>query len=140
MNVQDFLSRLEKVKPTGTGTWLACCPAHDDRNPSLAIRETEDGRILLHCFPGCSAAEVVGAVGLELHDLFPEKPIEFAPALRRPFPAGDVLEAVADETLYVALVACNLAHGMELSDADKERLMIAHERIWEARRLSLGER
>jgi hypothetical protein len=140
MNIQDFLSRLEKVKPTGNGTWLACCPAHDDRNPSLAVRETDDGRILLHCFPGCSAAEVVGAVGLELHDLFPEKPIEHAPALRRPFPAGDVLEAVADETLYVALVACSMANGMELSAEDKERLMIAHERLWEARRLSLGER
>jgi DNA primase len=140
MNVEDFLSRLHRVKPTGRGTWLACCPAHDDRNPSLSIRETDDGRILLKCFPGCSADEIVGAVGLELHDLFPEKPIEYAEPLRRPFPAGDVLEAVADETLYVALVAANVAHGMELSDADRERLMIAHERIMEARRLSLGER
>jgi hypothetical protein len=142
VNVHDFLSRLEKVRQTGPKSWLACCPAHDDRNPSLSIGTGDDDRILLKCFPGCYPTEIVAAVGLELSDLFPEPPKEreFVPGLRRSFPAADVLEAVADETLYVALVACNLSHGMELSEEDKERLMIAHERIMEARRLALGER
>jgi hypothetical protein len=33
---------------------MACCPAHDDRNPSLSVRRAPDGRVLVHCFAGCS--------------------------------------------------------------------------------------
>ena len=34
----DYLvSQLHKVKYTGHGRYIACCPAHDDRTPSLAI-------------------------------------------------------------------------------------------------------
>ncbi len=50
---------------------MALCPNHDDINPSLSVRETEKGRILLHCF-GTSCpdqrqvyAAVEGALGLE---------------------------------------------------------------------------
>lgn len=67
---EKFLSCLDKVKPTGRGKWMACCPAHDDNTPSLSIKETEGGDLLLHCFAGCSAADVVAAVGFTLSDLF----------------------------------------------------------------------
>jgi DNA primase len=40
---------------------MACCPAHDDRNPSLSIREA-DGKILLHCHAGCSQGDVIAAL------------------------------------------------------------------------------
>ncbi|MDQ7041119.1 MAG: hypothetical protein Q9M35_09275 [Rhodothermus sp.] len=49
--------------------WTARCPAHDDRNPSLSIAETTDGRILLHCFAGCLPEQVLQAVGLSWRDL-----------------------------------------------------------------------
>ena len=45
----------------GSGTWMACCPAHDDRNPSLSIREA-DGKILLHCHAGCEQRDVIDAL------------------------------------------------------------------------------
>ena len=32
--------------------WIDRCPAHDDNNPSLSIKETSDGKLLLHCFAG----------------------------------------------------------------------------------------
>src|SRR4051812_29050076 len=38
----------------------------------LSVREASDGTVLVHCFHGCSAAEVMKAVGLELSDLFPK--------------------------------------------------------------------
>ena len=41
------------------GTWLACCPAHDDREPSLAIRDGDDGRVLVHCHAGCDQKGVI---------------------------------------------------------------------------------
>ena len=50
--------------------WSAQCPAHDDRDPSLSIREAGDGTVLLHCFAGCSTDEVVAALGLGMFDLF----------------------------------------------------------------------
>jgi len=40
---------------------LCRCPAHDDYNPSLSITE-KDGRILWHCFAGCSQQEVYQAL------------------------------------------------------------------------------
>jgi hypothetical protein len=65
-----LLGRLERVKQTGPGRWLACCPAHEDRSPSLSIRETDDGRVLLHDFGGCEVGDVLAAPGLALADLF----------------------------------------------------------------------
>jgi putative DNA primase/helicase len=42
--------------------WMARCPAHNDREPSLAIREGRDGRVLLKCHAGCSQFQVIGAL------------------------------------------------------------------------------
>ncbi|MCU7840882.1 MAG: virulence-associated protein E [Candidatus Thiodiazotropha sp. (ex Troendleina suluensis)] len=72
MSVEVLLNQLDKVKSTGTGKWLACCPAHDDSDPSMSVREVQDGRILIHCFAGCSPAEIMASVGLSMADLYPE--------------------------------------------------------------------
>ena len=71
MVAEELLRLLEGVKQVGPGKWMARCPAHDDRRPSLSIREAEDGRILLHCFAGCRTADVLQALGLTWRDLFP---------------------------------------------------------------------
>lgn len=70
MNIEQFLGHLDAVKRTGSGKWIAKCPGHDDRSPSLSIREADDGRILIRCWSGCSAADVMGGLGLSLADLF----------------------------------------------------------------------
>lgn len=139
MSVDTLISRLDKVRPTGRGTWIACCPAHEDRHPSMTVREAEDGLVLVHCFGGCSVEQIVGAVGMDLQELFPPKPIEYAKPQRRPFPAADVLEAITTEARIVAVASSNLRQGVTLTDADHERLMVATERIFEARRLANGE-
>ena len=48
------------------------CPAHEDRHQSLSVGEGTDGRILIHCFAGCSMEAIVAATGLETSDLFRE--------------------------------------------------------------------
>lgn len=63
-----ILGRLRGVRHSSAG-WTALCPAHPDRNPSLSVRE-QNGRILLHCFAGCSVQAICAALGLELSDLF----------------------------------------------------------------------
>ena len=70
--LQNVLHRLDKVTNTGDG-WMACCPAHDDRNPSLSIK-TAGTKILLHCFAGCSIENIAQAIGLEVKDLHLDEP------------------------------------------------------------------
>lgn len=45
---------------SGSG-WVARCPAHEDRTPSLSISE-RGGRVLVHCHSGCAQASVIGAL------------------------------------------------------------------------------
>lgn len=141
MKADAFLAKLSKVARTGPGTWKACCPAHEDRSPSMSVRELPDGRILVHCFAGCGVDEILGAVGLDFDALFPEKPqADRIQAVRAPYPAADVLVMLAEEARLVAVAACNMHNGFELTQADKDRLMVAQSRIEEARRLAIGVR
>ena len=68
--VERLLSKLSGVKKTGKG-WLARCPAHEDRRPSLSVSEGDDGRALVKCHAGCKVDEICTAVGLRLADLMP---------------------------------------------------------------------
>ena len=65
--VSRLLDRLDGARKTGSGRWLAKCPAHEDRSPSLSVRELEGGTLLVKCFGGCGAADVetylVGTAG-----------------------------------------------------------------------------
>ena len=71
--VGRLLSALERrgcrYRRSGSG-WQAQCPAHEDRTPSLSVREGSDGRALVHCFAGCETQEILRALGLEFRDLF----------------------------------------------------------------------
>lgn len=54
-------------------SYIALCPAHDDRHTSLSAREAEDAKILLRCFAGCSIHEICASLGIQVKDLFPTK-------------------------------------------------------------------
>ena len=125
----DFVSRLEMARPVGPGRWLARCPAHDDKSPSLSVREADDGRTLLTCFAGCDAGAVAGAVGLTLRDLFPRGSPVAAHGVRTPVPLVDVLEAVEGDVLLVAIIASDLAKGGAVTAERREKLLGAAGRI-----------
>ena len=72
MTVQEILSRLERVSKAHSG-WMARCPAHEDARPSLSVGAAEDGRVLLRCFAGCDLAAILGALRIEVRDLFPDQ-------------------------------------------------------------------
>jgi hypothetical protein len=42
--------------------WLARCPCHNDANPSLALRDGEDGRVLVRCHAGCKQVAVIATL------------------------------------------------------------------------------
>jgi len=69
MTSAELLSFFGHVRLRGPGRWLACCPAHEDREPSLSISEGERGH-LLHCFSGCALADICRSIGLAERDLF----------------------------------------------------------------------
>ena len=129
MTIENLLSRLSKVKKTGAGRWLACCPAHQDRSPSLSVKLESDGRILMHDFAGCSVEEILDSVGLTFDELFPEKLMDHGKSLNRPFNAHDVLEALSSESMVVAVSANKLFHGEDFTVAEWERLKVANARI-----------
>ncbi len=128
MIANSLLSRLESVRQTGADRWLACCPAHNDKRPSLSIREIED-RVLVHCWAGCPVEDVIGAVGLTFDALYPARMAHRCKPERRAFPAADVLRALEREVLIAAVAASTLGNGGELSDTDRARLLLASTRI-----------
>ncbi len=128
MNAERFITQLEGVKQTGKDQWIARCPAHDDKTPSLAIKEVDD-RILLHDFAGCSTFEIVSALGLELSDLFPEKINTDNKRYTKPFPAADILRCLASEITFLVICASDLARGEKLNQEDKDRLLISTSRF-----------
>lgn len=135
MIADNLLQHLEKVKKNGQNKWLACCPAHADKSPSLAIKELDDGRLLIHCFGGCSVSEIVASVGLKLEDLFPINDNHHK-GERRPFPAADVLRALRDDITICMLVTADVLNGKKLTEQDFKRVVSAKKRFDEALKYS----
>ena len=129
MSADTLLSRLERVKRTAPGCWQARCPAHNDRGPSLSIRELDDGLVLIHCFAGCDVHSVLSAVNLDMAALFPEREIHHRRPERRPFPAADVLRCLAFEALVVAVAGASFLSGHPFTEVDRARLILAVSRI-----------
>lgn len=141
MSPDEFLSRLQKVKRTGPDRWLALCPAHDDRHPSLNVRIQADGTKLVICRSGCDQEEIRLAMGCEWADFYPEKSTGvYDRKLPRAFPVSDVVEALEHEVMIVAVCACDIAAGKALSKEDKDRVLLASQRIANAKEMLLGNR
>jgi hypothetical protein len=61
------MSEAQRITLTLKGRWhgsygVACCPAHDDRNPSLKLADGRDGRLLARCFAGCTFAAIMNGL------------------------------------------------------------------------------
>lgn len=134
------LSRLEGARRAGRG-WIARCPAHRDRDPSLSLAEAENGTVLLHCFAQCSALHVVNALGLSLSDLFVRRPPNGASTQGRFMSRAKLMAARRaaalaglELELTIVVIACQQAReGTALSETDQRRLLAAAERVAEAR-------
>lgn len=125
MSASNILNRLELVRSNGKGKWSARCPAHQDRGPSLSIRETEDGTVLIHCFAGCGAADVLAAIGFTLGELFPDDPKERKAAQHR-LVAADVIDAAHHEVMVALASVSDLRAGQPI---DVARLELAQTKL-----------
>jgi hypothetical protein len=138
MSLDTLLTRLDRVRQTGPGRWIARCPAHEDRSPSLSIRELDNGRVLLHDFGPCDTGDVLAAIGLQMADLFPAQTGSGFSSTHSRIPARDLLEIVSEETSVVALVAASLLEHRSISDEDWQRLASAAARIGRVRDHAYG--
>jgi hypothetical protein len=119
-----LLPLLDGVRRTGADRGIARCPAHEDRHPSMSWREADDGRLLIKCWGGCSADAIVHGVGLEMHDLFPQRePAPGAASVRRPWSAADLIDVAAFEAMVAVMVTADIVAGKP--DADRNRLVKA---------------
>ena len=101
MNAEEFAGLCDKSKRTERG-FTACCPAHDDRSPSLSIRDADDGKVLIHCHAGCSPGAITAAVGVGLDEMMPA--VQFGPTAKRAYAkrkTRDRYQAALLEELYV---------------------------------------
>lgn len=132
MSAEDILARLEKVRKMGADRWIACCPAHADKSPSLTIREMPDGQVLLHCFADCGALAVLEAIGLDYSAAFPEKLDSHIPRVRQPFSAREALAALVPELMMVALIGRQMMAGIPNDEQTQQALITAVSRITSA--------
>lgn len=115
MIAEDLVARLDKAKRAGERSWLARCPAHADKGPSLKVTDA-DGKILIHCFAGCAPHEVVAAVGLKLEDLFPPRTEHERAVYRRERFGKTTLKELQHELQVALFVLRDVAEGLALDE------------------------
>lgn len=126
--IDRLLERLDGARQNGRDQYLAKCPAHDDRSPSLSIRDLGD-RLLIHCFAGCDAAQVVEAAGLSLSDLFEQRDQHRPLRPKQRWDSRGLLMLLDRETRITLMAATDISQGRPLSDDDLARLRKAAVRI-----------
>ena len=107
-SLSSIASGLNKVRWRGDYKFLACCPAHDDRNPSLSVSD-KSGKILVKCWAGCTQEEVIGA----LRDLG-----LWHTALRHQLERRKCSELENDIRHHQQMLALGAASTIELSETD----------------------
>jgi hypothetical protein len=135
--IDTILERVQGLKQTGADRWISRCPAHDDSSPSLSIRATGDGRVLLHCFAGCEVGDVLNAMVLTYAALFDAPLAHHLPPVRRGWGARELLELIAHEALVATLVVHD-ALERPLTENERDRLISASARISNALDFSNG--
>ena len=128
IHIDDLLGRLDKVRKGQTGQWMACCPAHHDRTPSLKVTQRVDGKISLHCFAGCHINDICESIGIRVTDLYPNTnthPDEVLPEWKR----QKLRKALFDAQLYVELARADHALGRNVTPSEAEKVIKANECI-----------
>ena len=123
MSVEAILMMLEGVKPSGKGRWMALCPVHGDRSPSMGIKECDDGTVLMNCFAcGANGMEIAEAAGVSSSELFP-------PDSSRPVgPSREQRATIETDKVIMLIYEADKRGGREQTLADYRRYRLATER------------
>lgn len=132
--IENVLSRLESVQGAGK-RFKARCPAHEDKTPSLSLKEGDDGRVLIHCFAGCAVQAVVAALGLRLSDLFNAENAHYKTSTMRGVSRRELMKASETEMQILFIAKADQLRGRTASQLDLDRVKIAQHRVSLARRI-----
>ncbi len=130
--IDTVLSGLDNPRPTGRDRWRSICPSCGGSNASaLSVGIGHDDAVLLRCFKGCDVSQVIGAMNLEMTDLYPRAYSPGRPPLKRRamLSARQAIDLIEFECLLVWTAAFNLANGHALTHDDLLRLALAGQRI-----------
>ena len=118
--LSDILPHLDKVKKIGD-RYVACCPVHNDRNPSMTITE-QDGRVLMHCF-SCQAngSDVMRKLRLSPGLLFAHTDSSAIPK--------KAYEDALEDLAFLDLYEQHKATGQRVTYNDFKRYKLATERV-----------
>ena len=112
--LQNLLNQLHKVQSRGRDYYVACCPAHADKNPSLAVK-LDGEKILIKCWSGCDAQSILNAVGLDFEDVFPDREIYRQSGSERPtLSSSDALRIVKNEARIIWMMANDIKNKKEI--------------------------
>jgi len=103
--------------------FIACCPAHDDKHPSLSISESDSGKVLVKCFAGCSQEAVISA--LRDRGIWPQpnKPLTHAKAYQRKISRDEIEAALGHELNVLIQFVCLRVADREAAQSRKFRDM-----------------
>lgn len=131
---ERITSQLENVVHAQNGQARAICPSHESRNNtrSLSIKESDEGSVLINCFAGCSAAEILASLRLELADLYP-KPLQSTPGRpftkKSAFSPREALHILAFEITLASIFMGDVIDKRPLSEKDWNRFLLARNRV-----------
>ena len=127
-----FVNKLQKVQSRGRDSWMGCCPAHDDKNPSLKV-DLKGEKILIKCWSGCSTEDILGAVGMDFDDIFPDRPIYQRSSGKQPtLSSADALRIVKYEAMIIWMYGQDLRNKKTPTDEDHQRFTTAITRVKDA--------
>jgi hypothetical protein len=114
--LDQILDRLVNVKKSGTNKWIACCPVHEDKTPSMGVWD-EGERIIMHCL-GCGAKgpEIMGALSMPVRMLF--KGDDSMPAGYVP---KAVIEKAKEAVYFVDIFESEVRKGHDATLAEKRQ-------------------
>ena len=129
--IDRVLACMPDARPSGPGRWRTWCRICGGNDTALSIGVGKNGGVLMRCFKSeCSIEAIVAALGLSVSDLFPDSTAGTAPMRRRGLlSATQAQNLLHDEAQLIALAGSNIAHGIELSDTDRDRVLQAAGRV-----------
>ena len=123
MSVEAILMMLEGVKSSGPNRWMALCPVHGDKSPSMGIKECDDGTVLMNCFAcGANGMEIAESIGVSTNELFPPD------SSRAAGPSREQRATIETDKVIMLIYEADKRGGREQTLADYRRYKLATER------------
>jgi len=120
--VERILERLDKVRRNGRNRWVACCPVHNDKTPSMTIKDAGD-KVLMYCF-GCGSKgpEIARALDLPVSVLFAGETVDFDKQKYK------LEKTELDDKMFIAVYEAARDRKEVISHADFKRYHLAKSR------------